>query len=404
MSVIKIPEILLPSDEIDKSKWSVIACDQFTSQPEYWSALDNYCGCVSALRIIYPEIYIGKGEDERIKKINDTMKAYLDGGVFKTVKGLILSVRKTAFGHRRVGLIAAIDLENYSVKEKLAIRPTEAIVEERLPVRIKIRENASIELPHALLLIDDAEKTVIEPLYNRKGNLKKLYSFDLNMGGGSLEGYLVDDPQDVVKKLEVLGSKENALNKYGSEEPFLFAVGDGNHSIATAKACWETIKTKLSAKETKDHPARYCLAEINNIYDEDLIFEPIFRVVFGAGEDLINELKNSLSGQSVLKIVYKGKEYQVNVPENSALAIKNTQAVIDKYVSGRCGVTQDYIHGEENLLSVAKAKDGVAIFMPKLKKSDLFSYVAKNGVLTRKSFSMGEAQEKRYYYECRKIK
>lgn len=402
MSVVNIPEILLPADNIDKTKWSVIACDQFTSQPEYWKELDATCGKTSTLRMIFPEIYLDNNEDERINDINATMKDYLDSGVFKTVKGLILTVRKTKFGHKRVGILAAIDLENYSVTEKLAVRPTEAIVPERLPIRIKIRENAPIEFPHALLLLDDKEKTVIEPIYKEKDKLKKLYSFDLNMNGGSLEGYLIDDPLSVIQKIEKLCSKETSFRKYGSEEPFLLAVGDGNHSIATAKACWEKLSGTLSEEEKTDHPSRYCLVEINNIYDEDLIFEPIYRVVFGAKEDLIDSL-NGIGGPNRVKVVFEGREYLVSVPDNSALAIKEIQSVIDRYVSENKGVTQDYIHGEEHLLSVAKERNGVAVFMPKLEKGDLFSYVAKNGVLTRKSFSMGEAQEKRYYFEGRKI-
>lgn len=404
MSVLKIPEILLPAKSVDKTKWAVIACDQFTSQPKYWEELEKTCGNVSTLKITYPEIYLGDNEDERIKNINSTMLEYLSRGVFESVNGLILTVRTTAFGHKRVGIIGAIDLEEYSVDEKRAVRPTEAIVKERLPIRIKIRKDAPLELPHALLLLDDEKKSVIEPVYERRDKLKKLYSFELNMGGGHLEGYLIDDPESVIKLIDELTSPKALKEKYGSSEPFAFAVGDGNHSIATAKACWEDLKKTLPESEREYHPSRYCLAEINNIYDEDLIFEPIYRVIFNAGKELIEKMRISLRGDSEIKVFFGGETFAVKVSENTAQAIKDVQAVIDGYISENPKVYQDYIHGEDNLLSVAKEKNGIAVFMPKLKKSDLFSYVATNGVLTRKSFSMGEAQEKRYYFEARKIK
>lgn len=404
MNILTVPEILIPKQNIDKQKWAVIACDQFTSQLDYWAQLNELCSDVSTLRITFPEIYLGNNDEERIKKINDTMNAYLDGGVFDAVNGFILTVRTTSYGHRRVGILLAFDLEEYSTTEKRAVRPTEAIVKERLPIRIRIREHASIELPHALMLIDDEKKSVIEPLYTNRDKLKKLYSFNLNMGGGRLEGYLIEDTASVIKAIDKLTSARNVKKKYGSAEPFVFAVGDGNHSIATAKACWDEIKQNLSEEERKTHPARYCLAEINNIYDDDLIFKPIYRVVFGRGDELIRAMQTSLTGSEELKLYYRGREYFVHVSDNSAQAIKDVQAVIDDFIANNKGVKQDYVHGDKHLVSVADKFGGVAVFMPKLKKEDLFRYVAQNGTLTRKSFSMGEAEEKRYYYECRKIR
>ena len=404
MNVLKVPEILLPKSDVDKTKWSVIACDQFTSQPKYWETLKNYCGTVSTLNIIFPEIYLGENEDERINKINVTMNDYLSRGVFDSIKGFILSVRKTCYGRRRVGIIAAVDLEEYSINEKKAIRPTERIVPERLPIRIKIRKDAPLELPHALLLFDDNDRSVIEPLYEKRSELKKLYSFDLNMNGGSLEGYLIDDPVSVMEAIERVTSSRKTVEKYGCADPFVFAVGDGNHSIATAKACWEELKPSLSESERETHPSRYCLVEIVNLYDDDLNFEPIHRIIFGADDKLVKKLCTSLNGKCETEVYFGEKKTIINIPESSAFAITEIQKVLDEYVYENPNCRQDYIHGRDNLLTLAKQGKSVAVVMPTLRKADLFSYVATHGVLTRKAFSMGEAEEKRYYYECRKIK
>lgn len=404
MNILRVPEILLPKKGIDLKKWSVIACDQFTSDKKYWAELENYCGDISTLRITYPEIYLTDNQEKRIENINKTMEKYLADGIFDSYKGFILSVRKTSYGNVRIGLIVSFDLEEYVVGEKKAVRATEATVKERLPVRIKIRENASIELPHALVLIDDENKSVIEPIYENRHNLKKLYETDLNMDGGHVEGYLIEDTDSVMKIIEEVTSTENCKRKYGSDIPFTFAVGDGNHSIATARACWDKIKQGLSKEEFENHPARYCLVEINNIYDDNLKFEPIHRVVFNAGEEFVKGLSQAVSGNDEIEIYYKGKISSQKVNSNSAQAISEIQGYIDEYIKANPSVYQDYVHGKEDAFSVADEENGVAILMPKLKKNDLFPYVAKNGTLTRKSFSMGEAKEKRYYFECKKIR
>ncbi len=404
MNILRVPEILLPKKGIDLKKWSVIACDQFTSDKKYWAELENYCGDISTLRITYPEIYLTDNQEKRIENINKTMEKYLADGIFDSYKGFILSVRKTSYGNVRIGLIVSFDLEEYVVGEKKAVRATEATVKERLPVRIKIRENASIELPHALVLIDDENKSVIEPIYENRHNLKKLYETDLNMDGGHVEGYLIEDTDSVMKIIEEVTSTENCQRKYGSDIPFTFAVGDGNHSIATARACWDKIKQGLSKEEFENHPARYCLVEINNIYDDNLKFEPIHRVVFNAGEEFVKGLSQAVSGNDEIEIYYKGKISSQKVNSNSAQAISEIQGYIDEYIKANPSVYQDYVHGKEDAFSVADEENGVAILMPKLKKNDLFPYVAKNGTLTRKSFSMGEAKEKRYYFECKKIR
>ncbi len=402
MSIIKIPTILLPKENIDLKKWAVIACDQFTSQRDYWEKLDGFCGDVSTLRITYPEIYLNENREERIKSINLTMEKYLNFGIFREVDDFILTVRTTKFGRKRVGLMISFDLEEYDFREQRAVRATEATVPERLPVRVTIRENACLELPHALILLDDCEKGIIEPLYEKRGELEKLYSTELNNGGGSIEGYRVKNSAEIIEAIEKLCTEENLIKKYGSALPFMFAVGDGNHSIATAKLCWDKLKKSLTPEEAENHPARYCLCELVNLYDDDLVFEPIHRVIFNEGKTLISYLKEKLSGTSEIRLWHDGNEDSVCVNENSAVAIAEIQAAIDSYIAENGG-EQDYVHGEEHTIEVAKENSGVAVFMPKLQKSDLFKYIASGRILTRKSFSMGEAEEKRYYLECKKI-
>lgn len=394
MSLIRASEILLPNEKIDLEKWSVVACDQFTSQPSYWEKLDKFCGEISTLRIIYPEIYIGKNQCERIKKINSTMVKYCHSGIFHKVKGFVLTVRKTSFGRKRLGLILSFDLEEYSFTEALEVRATEATVPERLPVRVEIRENACLELPHALVLMDDKKKSVLEPLYENRASLKKLYEGKLNSDGGEIEGYLVENTQEVIDLIQ--------KTKTDNANPFTFAVGDGNHSIATAKLCWEKIKKNLSEREKENHPARYCLCEVENLYDDGIVFEPIHRVVFDVGEEFIKYCEENLKGEAEAEFVYKGKSFYVKRSSSTPQAIADIQRVIDEYLS-KNGGTQDYVHGREHTLSVA-GETGVAVFMPALEKSDLFAYISQGKILTRKSFSMGEAEEKRYYLECKMIK
>lgn len=403
MNYVRIPEILLPNEKIDIKKWAVIACDQFTSQEEYWDKLDRTVGDISALRLIYPEAYIDDNRKERIANIKLKMDEYLSGNVFRSINGMILTIRTTKYGHRRVGLILSFDLEQYNpYTNDLPVKATEQTVVERLPIRIEVRKQASIELPHALLLMDDDSKSIIEPIFERKDTLAKLYDSDLNGDGGHIEGYLVDNSEEVLAGLARLVDKERLIRKYGTDNEFLFVVGDGNHSIAAAKACWDEIKTKLTAEERENHPARFVLCELNNIYDEQLLFEPIHRVVSGAGEEFIDGLKNALKGDGVVEINYRGKRYEINVPLSAAVAIKEIQEYIDAYIAANPNVTQDYVHGYQHTLYVA-GSNGIAIFMPIIQKGDIFVYVQKNGVLPRKAFSMGEAEEKRYYLEAKAI-
>ncbi|MDR2091131.1 MAG: DUF1015 domain-containing protein [Clostridiales bacterium] len=423
--VVKIPEILLPNDGIDPSKWAVVACDQFTSEPEYWDGVERLTkNFPSAYHITYPEIYLGKNQTERVEKINENMKKYLGGGIFKTVKGFVLVERETKYSKARFGLVISVDLEAYDFKpfNKAYIKATEGTILERLPVRIGIRENASLELPHILLLADDEKKAIIEPIAERRGELEKLYDFDLMKDGGHIRGYLVgaDAAKDIAEKIYSLLDKDAQTEKYGSAEVnFFFAVGDGNHSLATAKACWERLKTGLSEKERENHPARYALAELVNLYDDALKFEPIHRAVFNADGDFLEGLKK-IEGEGRIKVLKGGKEFEtvkegvnvvsdggmefeIGVNKNSAEAIGEIQGYIEEYLRKNPRTAVDYIHGEEHLRAVIKG-GGYGILMPKIEKNELFPYVVNRGVLPKKAFSMGEAEEKRYYLEAKLIK
>ena len=404
--IIRVPRVLLPKEDVDLEKWAVIACDQFTSQGEYWQKLRDYCGEVSALNIIFPEYYLERGDmEERIRSINVHMADYLRNGIFREVNDFILTDRVTSYGHRRVGLIAAVDLDSYDfVTGGLPIRATEATVKERLPVRLKIRRGAPLELPHVLLLIDDEARSVIEPVLASVTKEDLLYDTDLNMSGGHIKGYRVKDAEKVRSAIFALADPARMKERYGSEKPFLFAVGDGNHSVATAKLLWEEIKQSLTEEERRDHPARYVLVEIVNLYEEDLLFEAIHRVIFGAGLPFIREMQSALSGEGHVTVLYRDELYGVDVPKVAAEAVKAVQDFIDDYIAKHEGISVDYIHGDANLSEVAASHDGVAIFMPVMEKSDLFPYVVRHGSLPRKTFSMGEAEEKRYYLECRKIR
>ncbi|NLZ25101.1 MAG: DUF1015 domain-containing protein [Clostridiales bacterium] len=400
-------DVLLPRKGIDMNKWAVVSCDQFTSQRSYWEKVKEHVGDgYSTLNLILPEAYLEDDDSsERIEKINKTMREYLSEGIFETYENCyILVERSTAYSPTRVGIIGKVDLEAFCFtgQSTSIIRPTEGVVIERIPPRLAIRKNAALELPHILLLIDDKDEPVISPIYEKRDSFKKLYDFELNMNGGHLMGYLIDG-NELDSRLASLFNKESQRRKYGRETNFIFAVGDGNHSLATAKTHWENIKQTLTDEEKETHPARYCLCEIESIYCEGIIFEPIHRVVFGANEDFINYMQNRLKGERILLMSYEGKEYAANVSVSTPEAIRDIQDAIDEYIASHAGVGVDYIHGYEHLMNVAEETHSVAIIMPSIIKTDLFKYVLENGVLPRKAFSMGEAEEKRYYVEARKI-
>lgn len=396
--------ILLPKN-VDMKKWAVVACDQFTSEESYWRELENFVGNArSTLKLILPEIYLNDRPDERIKEINENIRNYLNDGVFSELdRGYILTVRKTPYSERRIGIVAAVDLEeyDYNTGKKPLVRATEATIEERIPPRLKIRENAEIELPHILILFDDEKREIAEKLYENRENYKKVYDFELNMNGGKIEGYFIPESERLNEKFAALLDKERLINKYGTDDKFAFAVGDGNHSLATAKAHWNKIKETLREDERKIHPARFALAEFLNIYDEGIRFEPIYRYVKGVDTEKFAKGLNFCGRYMIVT----GKETIIKDGTSSLPEIiSGIDAYIKDYIK-KNGGSVDYVHGEKNIRDLIKTdKNSVGILFDGMDKRDLFKYVSEKGALPKKTFSMGEGVEKRYYLESKKIK
>ena len=474
--------ILLPNDGIDMEKWSVIACDQFTSQADYWDAVEKYVAdAPSTLNVVFPEIYLGTIEnqendcnssgagvnndketgrktkyasmtdDERIKYINTTMDTYLTDGTLKqaVADGYVLVERTTESGVR-LGIVGLIDLEDYDFdpKNKTLIRATEGTVISRIPPRVKIREHAAIELPHVMLLVDDPldgqngefcrnesqenavniaaiKHGIIEYVYAIRDTLRKLYDTELMQGGGHIRGYAIEG--EAAKQLtEAFAAKQNSCGG------FLFAVGDGNHSLATAKTCWENIKKsgKFTEEQLKTHPARYALVEICNLHSEALEFKPIHRLLtnvdvkdmlsFFEAEITKQGLESAEGDEIVFEYVESGNDdsakqangneavsennYGINITNRGdRLPVEILQGILDKYLETHDNVSIDYIHGDEALHRLVKEIKGCGIFLQSIDKSTLFPAINAGGVLPRKTFSIGEANEKRYYMECHKI-
>jgi len=399
----KIPftsaDILLPA-RVDDT-WPVVACDQFTSQPEYWQEAEKAVGeKPSTLKMILPEVYLNKDTAPIIKSINATMREYLDSSLFCEYKNAMVYVERTLpDGSVRYGLVGAVDLEAYdfSPETTLPVRATEGTVLSRIPPRVEIRKDAPAELPHVMLLADDPQKTVIEPLKERKEGFKKLYDVELMLGGGHIVGYLLDS--------DAIVAVEEALKRLndGRNDGFLLAVGDGNHSLATAKTCYQKWPNEYN---------RYALCELVNLHDDSLVFEPIYRVVFGVDTaDILSAaekyLTEKFSGEQscVIRCLAGEKESSitVNMPKG-VLPVGCLQDFLDSYVAGHPEAEVDYIHGEDVTEMLAKKENTVGFIFRGMEKSDLFDSVAACGALPRKTFSMGEAASKRYYMECRKIK
>ena len=406
MKTVKPFDILVPA-VAEPEKFAVVSCDQFTSQRDYWEKLDEFVGdAPSALRLIFPEVYLEDGDyEDRIKNINAAMYDYLDKGVFNTLKdSYILVRRQTAYGYTRLGIVTPVDLEDYSYEypTEAVIRSTEGVVANRIPPRLKIRKDAPVELPHVMLLLDDRDKTVIEPFYKKRDTLEKLYDFELNMNGGHLTGWRIDAAEfDAVLDNYV----ESIKGLYGKESTLVFAVGDGNHSLATARAYWKDVKKTLTPEQRVNHPARYALVEIENLHCDGIVFEPIHRFVFGVDDsDFVLYMSTALKGKGRLNMFTTNMNYSVGVSDNSVQAIADIQAAIDAYISSHPDASVDYIHGLDNLHAVADTSDGVAVEMPCIAKEELFGYVVEHGNLCRKAFSMGEAEEKRYYFEAKRIR
>jgi len=401
-------DIYLPEAGTDLSKWAVIACDQYTSQPEYWASVEKTVGDNrSALNLVLPEVYLADAED-RTKKINETMKQYLaDSTLQKTVENGFVYIERTVGTGVRQGLLGAVDLEeyDYNAGSKSKVRATEGTVLSRIPPRVKIRENAALELPHVLMLINDSGKNIIEPLAAQKNSLRKLYSFDLMQGGGHIEGYAVEG-KEAEKLREKLAQAEAE-----SGEIFL-AAGDGNHSLATAKSCWEKIKETLSEEEIKTHPARFSLVELVNLHSPAMQFEPIHRVLFGIKEDIVEAFERylELNGMSLMEgneitftFANGGEEEFAIDGRGKLLPLAVLQKWLDKYVAKNKYLSIDYIHGRENLDKIVNEKNAVGILLQPIDKNSLFPAIKAGGVLPRKTFSIGEADEKRFYLEARRI-
>ena len=397
--------ILLPNVS-DMTAWATIACDQFTSEPDYWNELKGIVGDKkSTLNLTLPEIYLEDGADERIKNINKNIKTYLSGGAFKSLEnGFVLTVRKTPFVPRRIGLMAAVDLEKYEYSQKsdALIRATEGTIEERIPPRLKIRKDADVEFPHVMVLFDDERREITEKLFEKRNTLEKLYDFELNMGGGHVEGYFVPESENIVDKFIALLDADRLTEKYGREDKFLFAVGDGNHSLATAKTHWNNVKANLSEEERQNHPARFALVELVNVYDEGIYFEPIYRYVFGVDPKKFTDGLKAVDG-GIMRVYADGKMTDSKGKNGLPDGIRAVDKYVKEYIENNGGGV-DYVHGESNLVKlVDDKKDAVGILFEKLDKADLFKYVSLNGAFPRKTFSMGEGVEKRYYLEGRRI-
>jgi hypothetical protein len=430
---IQIPEILFPQPGIDLEKWAVIACDQFTSQPEYWEKVRESVGnAPSTLNLILPEVYLGRDdENSLIQNANIKMQSYLLDGILQSFDGFIV-VERTIGDHKRMGLMLALDLEKYDFNRgsQSLIRATEGTIIDRLPPRIKIRKNASIELPHILVLIDDPERTVIEPVLDHVRPNSPLYDFDLMMGSGHITGWKVQDPdlyEQIKTRLEFLAQPDVFQKKYrvGPERGILlFAVGDGNHSLATAKSVWELNKAVLGM----DHPSRYALVELENLHDSALVFEPIHRVLtethheavlaglhnhFGARLRIENvptmqEMIEKVRGQSGFSqrfgMISSEGDHVIEIMQPEAnLPVGTLQAFIDNWLKSEPSVKIDYVHGNDVIESMCSQPGNVGFFLPAMSKSELFRTVILDGALPRKTFSMGEAKEKRFYLEARKI-
>ena len=412
-------DILLPDFSVtDGTKYAVIACDQFTSEPAYWEAAAKTVGdAPSALSMILPECYLSE-RASRIAPINAAMDKLIADGIFKTYRDSVIYLERTCpDGRIRRGLVAKIDLECYGFlpTDTLPIRATEGTVLDRIPPRVEIRRDASLELPHVMLLLDDPDGTVIEAVAATAAGGEKVYDFDLMAGGGHVKGYLLSDAEKatVDTALCALAAPEAQIKKYGKASPaLLFAVGDGNHSLATAKTAYEELKAKIGADAAAVHPARYALVEVVNLHDAALDFEPIYRVVMGADSaDLLTAFRaycekngDASLAPSEYTVIIGGSEVALSLPATHVQPVGTLQQFLDEYAKSHPDMEVDYIHDEDSLRALADAEGTIGFLFRGMEKEDLFPAIVAGGPLPRKTFSMGHARDKRYYLEARKIK
>ncbi len=427
---VRVPDLLLPTPEVDLHRWAVIACDQYTSRPRYWKEVDELVGdAPSTLRLTYPEVYLDDPDRQhRVDAINSAMRDYLQRGLLREHKNCMVLVRRDTSVGSRWGLLVALDLDAYSWDsgDRTLIRATEGTVLDRLPPRVAVRRDAELELPHILVLIDDPARTVIEPLAARTETLPTLYDLDLMMGGGHVRGWAVSDAASLTHVCDALEAIHSALDP---ADPLLFAMGDGNHSFATAKQTWNELKPTLPEADRRNHPARFALVELTNIYDEAMVFEPIHRVLVGLTRDTFeNELaqhcdsytRSEATGLDPLLAQLTTPDqgdastqlfglrdrdgyalYTLTHPSGSIPAA-TVQSVINALVeNGSC--TVDYIHGAQAAADLVAGQDTLAIFLTAVPKESFFSTIHADGALPRKTFSLGEADDKRFYLEARRI-
>ena len=401
MAIFTGADILLPKNA-DYEKWAVIACDQFTSQPEYWDAVRKEVGdAPSTLHMILPEVLL-PGTDEQLAAIHKTMADYLEAGVFAEYKDSYIYVERTLLdGSVRKGLMGAVDLDQYDFRPEAdaRVRATEATVQERIPPRMRVRRGAPLEMPHVLMLCDDQEKTIIEPLSAEKDNMEKVYDFALCAGGGKIQGWLLSR--------ELTAKVNAALAVYEQVKlPMTYAVGDGNHSLATAKACYEELKKNNPGVDLSNHPARYALVELENIHDEAQQFAPIHRVIAKTDpSQLLAYLAEACTGEEICSIPwFSGSEegiLELGV-QPGQLPLAALQQALDAYLAENAGEI-DYIHGDDVVKTLASEDGSLGFLVPGIEKNAFFQNIVTDGILPRKTFSMGHAQEKRYYLEARKI-
>lgn len=403
-------DILIPRLS-DMQAWSVVACDQFTSEPEYWSAVRERVGTEpSTLSMIFPEADLGKkDQDAEYKKIYAAMQEYLSDGIFSEYKNSYLLVERTlSDGSVRTGLIGAVDLEYYDYKEASVspVRATEHTVEDRLPPRVKIRQGAVLELPHIMVFADDSENTVISTVERGEA----VYDFELMQGGGHIKGWLVNNTADVTAAIECLGNETVLEQKYGmSDNAVVIAMGDGNHSMAAAKKYWDSIKASIPERERAAHPARYALAELVNIHDSSVVFEPIHKVIFGTApssfiEKVSDRFKSGAAEGKPIRVIAGTQQKDILVSGLTlGQLIDECEKLCKAYITEHGG-TIDYIHGDNECISMSQREGCCGILLPKMNKSELFTSVMRSGPFPKKSFSVGLGCDKRYYLECRKIK
>jgi len=428
-----IPKILMPRKDIDLTKWACVACDQFESEPQYWAEMENHVGdAPSSLRIVFPEVYLSsltgaapEEDTKRIQHIGTVMKRYLSDR--KTMKrvfaerppAFVALDRKTECVQSRKGLMVAVDLEqyNFNCPKPTLIRPTERTIVERLPPRIAIRQDAPLEMPHIIMIIDDPGKTVIEPLFTAAGLTEPEYECSLFKGAGSVKGFRVTDAgtEHVTKTMKALVAKEMDAAKTAGRDPAVILIGDGNHSLATAKSCWEALKTK-GGVDTERHPARYALVELQNLHDDGVVFEPIHRVLEGAKPDDVQAYLEKAFGCTAIPFVDPAPRHSIVLvkgdgvgdrvvlePPKDKLPVVSMSTHVDAFIKENAAVKIGFVHGVEPVVAACAGGKATGLLLPSLDKTRFLETIHDIGTLPRKAFSMGEANEKRFYIEARNI-